>query len=159
MFTGRLKRCHGARFKCQRWSCNITEAELHLMLGRQYCRIASRSGVDTVVPADTGGLLDTRPGSQRNFSEPLVGNMQTPALPCAWHRVPVVGQGTMRGRQDLDCFEISGIEGYKRFCLRFSVVFDLIPVPGHTTSVPIYLRGSQGCLHSEAGRVRHRRYT
>lgn len=85
------------------------------MLGRQYYRIARRSGVDTVGPAGAGGLLDARPGSQRDFSEPLVGNMPTPALPCAWPRVSVVGQCRMRGRQDLDCSEISGIEGYKNF--------------------------------------------
>lgn len=119
------------------WSCNTTEAELHLMLGRQYCRIANRSGVGTVVPADAGGLLDARPGSQRDFSEPHVGkNMPTPALPCAWPRVPVVGQSRMRGRQDLDCFEISGIQGYKIFLQDLGLFFDVKSVPGHATFNP-----------------------
>lgn len=50
------------------------------------------------------------------------------------------------------------LKDIKSFFRIFDCFFDVISVPGHATSIPIYLRETKGCLHSEAGRAWHRRY-
>lgn len=120
------------------------------MLG-QYCRIAkSIRGRAPVVPADAGGLLDARPGSQRDFPEPLVGTCHAnPSAAChvPGLGVPAVGQSRMRGRQDLALFLRSlAFKDIKILLERFGGggLWTLYPCRVIPLSIPIYLRGTKG---------------
>lgn len=68
------------------------------MLGRQVLHNGKRSGVNTAVPADPRGLLDERSGTQRDFSEPMVGDSH-PQL--AFSHVSV-GQNQNAGSRYID---------------------------------------------------------
>lgn len=130
------------------------------MLG-QYCRIAkSIRGRAPVVPADAGGLLDARPGSQRDFPEPLVGTCHAnPSAAChvPGLGVPAVGQSRMRGRQDLALFLRSlAFKDIKILLERFGGggFVDVISVPGHSTfnsDISSWDQGGDVCI-PEAGR-------
>jgi hypothetical protein len=116
------------------------------MLRRQYCRIASRSGVRTVVRLMLEAYWMPVPAAKGIFRNRMSGNMPTPALPCAWPRVPEVGQTECGGDKIWMVLRSLAFKDIKfffpcRFWLSFLTLYPCRVIP---LSIPIYLRRTKG---------------